>query len=110
MSLEIKNLEVVEEKKQPDLDEIGRLVLENNEMLKEILVISHKTKHFLVTQQIMTVLKILLIVVPLVLSAFYLTPLLKEAFKPYIEIMDAQEKATGVKSNTQDLLKNYLKQ
>ena len=110
MTLEIKNLdEGLDAKKPAELDEIGRLLEQNNQMLKEILEISHKTKRYLVTQQVMSVLKILLIVVPLVLSAFYLTPLLKEAFKPYMELMSAQEAATGVKSATPDVLKNYLK-
>lgn len=107
MTIIIENTDdPAEAKKSYDFDEIGRMIEKNNEMLEEILAISHKTKRYILTQQVMSVVKILLIVVPLILSIFYLTPLIKQAISPYQELLNPSGGANPSISNP---ISNLLK-
>lgn len=64
-------------------DELKDLIKKNNEMLEEILKVSKKTKFFIISQQIFSVLKILLIIVPLVLGIIYLDDIVLKVIELY---------------------------
>lgn len=67
-------------------DEIKKLIEKNIQLSEEILELSKKTKKYLFIQQMFSVFKWLIIIVPLVLGILYLPPLLQNLISQYKEI------------------------
>ena len=61
-------------------EEIKKLLEQNLELTKEIYAMTKKIKSYITFQKVMSVIYIMLIVAPIILSIIYLPPLLKGVF------------------------------
>ena len=66
---------------------IKKLLEKNFEMTEEVYKLVKKTNRYLFWQQVFGALKLILIVIPIVLSVIYLPPLMKEIFKQYQDLL-----------------------
>ena len=82
-------------------EEIKKLLEKNLELTKEIYAMTKKIKGYITFQKIMSLVYIMLIVVPIVLSIIYLPPLLKGAFNQYKDIL-------GIQPGSDASIKNLL--
>jgi len=71
-------------------EEIKKMLAENLEQSKEILKCVKSTRRIMMFDQIMSVLKIVIIIVPLILGFLYLAPLFKKATGMISEITGGQ--------------------
>jgi len=71
-------------------EEIKKLLEQNLEMTKEIYAMTRKIKGYITFQKFISVIYLLLIVVPIVLSIIYLPPLLKGVFDQYKDVLGIQ--------------------
>jgi hypothetical protein len=78
------------DREEEELRELKELLKKDIELSERILEMSEYIKNFVFWQKVFSVLKILLIVVPLVLGLIYLPPLIKKAFEPYQELLNIQ--------------------
>ena len=69
------------------LDEIKRLLEENSQRSAKIEIRLRKIENYLKWQKIWTILKIVIISIPIILSLIYLPPLFREAFHGYQELL-----------------------
>ena len=84
-------------------NEIKELLEKNLAQTEEILRLTKSIKHFITFQKFMSLVYLLIIVVPIVLSIIYLPPLLGGIFKQYQELL-----GVGAPSGVTDLLKSGL--
>ncbi len=70
-----------------ELREFSELLKHNLDRSEEILKISRDLKKYLRLQNIWSITRILIIVIPLVLGFIYLPPLLKDAFQSYRSLL-----------------------
>jgi hypothetical protein len=82
-------------------EEIKKLLEQNLELTKEIYSMTRKIKGYITFQKFMSLVYILLIVVPIVLSIIYLPPLLKGVFDQYKDVLGLP---SGSNSSIQGLL------
>lgn len=82
-------------------EEIKKILEQNLALTKEIYVMTKKIKSYITFQKVMSLVYIMLIVVPIVLSIIYLPPLLKGLFKQYQEIL-------GIQPSNSDSIQNLL--
>ena len=68
-------------------EEIKKLLAENLAKSEEMYELMRKLKRYLLVAQIFSVLKLLLIVVPIILAIIYLPPFLGDALGQYREIL-----------------------
>lgn len=68
-------------------DDLKKLLEQNLQQNEEILKISREIKQYIKWQQIWSVLRFVLIVVPIVLGFIYLPPLLKGVFESYKDLV-----------------------
>lgn len=78
---------MTEENKISETEQIKKLLEQNLEYSKEIYTMTRRIKSYITFQKVMSVIYILLIVVPIILSIFYLPPLLKGVFDQYKDIL-----------------------
>ncbi|MDO8668533.1 MAG: hypothetical protein Q7K35_05630 [bacterium] len=76
-----------EENKISETEQIKKLLEENLEYSKEIYTMTRKIKSYITFQKVMSVIYILLIIVPIILSILYLPPLLKGVFDQYKDVL-----------------------
>jgi len=69
------------------MQEIKNLLEKNFELTKEIHEMTKKMSRYLFWQQIFSVLKLLIIIVPIVVGIIYLPPLLKNLMSQYQELL-----------------------
>ena len=69
-------------------EKLQKLLEENLKISKDLYNMTKKIKRWVVWQRVWGMVKILIIVIPIVLGAIYLPPLLKEAVKPYQELLN----------------------
>ncbi len=69
--------------KPSDIDDLKRLLKLNLQKNEEILAISKKTKQYIKWQQIWSILRFLLILIPIVLGFIYLPPVIRDFIKNY---------------------------
>lgn len=84
-------------------EEIKKILEENLVLTKEIYVMTKKIKSYITFQKVMSLVYLMLIVVPIVLSIIYLPPLLKGLFDQYQDILGIQP---GSSDSIQNLLNN----
>ena len=84
-SLSQKNGASQDLKGQQDLQ---KLLQENLKVSKELYEMTKKIKHWVAWQKVWGVVKILIIAIPLILGIIYGPTLLREAFKPYQELLN----------------------
>ncbi len=70
-----------------ELRELSELLRNNLDRSDEILKISRDLKKYLRLQNIWSITRILIIVIPLVLGFIYLPPLLKDVFQSYKSLL-----------------------
>lgn len=63
------------------------LVRENLELTRQIYALTEKTRRYIFYGEIMSVVKIILVVGPLILGALYLGPLLKQTLDTYANLL-----------------------
>mgnify|MGYP001576692753 CR=1 FL=1 len=71
-------------------EEIKKLLEQNLELTKEIYVMTKKIKGYITFQKVMSLVYLMLIVVPIILSIIYLPPLLKGMFDKYKDVLGIQ--------------------
>lgn len=67
---------------------MGKLMEENVALSREIYSLTKSIKRHIIWQRIWTVLKILIIVVPIVLGAIYLPGLIQDRISPYMDALE----------------------
>jgi len=91
------------------MEEIKQLLKKNLEYSKLNHEMLLKVKRYILIQQIFSILKIVIIVIPLVLAMFYALPFLKESLLTYQNILSEFDKATGGSGMSQEILQQILK-
>lgn len=76
-------------------EEIKKLLEQNLEMTKEIYALTKKIKGYVNFQKIMSLVYLLLIVVPIILSIIYLPPLIKDLMSQYQGLLGLEAGATN---------------
>lgn len=67
----------------------GKQNLSQDELLLEIYKNTHKTQKYIVYLQILSVIKTIIIVVPIILAIIYLPPYFEKISAPYRELLEA---------------------
>jgi len=93
---------------------LEELLKKNIELSEEILNLSKKVNNFVIWQKILSVLKILIIFIPLILGYYYLLPYFKELQVVYSDLLGLQQSVDSVNnidlnSISPSLLKNLKK-
>ena len=83
-------------------EEIKKLLKKNLELTEEIHGMVKSVKRYVIWQRVFSILKILIILVPIILGIIYLPPIAKRAYEQYKEIM-------GFSSNPIDISVENLK-
>lgn len=91
-----------EENKTSEAEEIKKLLEQNLGLTKEIYAMTKKIKSYITFQKVMSLIYILLIVAPIILSIIFLPPLLKGVFDQYKDVLGIQP---GGDNSIQGLLK-----
>lgn len=68
--------------------EIKNILEENLRLTKEIHAMSRKVSRYVAFQKVLSIIYILLIVVPIILSIIYLPPLIGNIISPYRELLN----------------------
>lgn len=77
-------------------EEIKKLLEQNLEYSKETYRLTKKIKSYITFQKVMSVIYILLIVVPIILSIVFLPPLLKGVFDQYKDILGVEGQSGSI--------------
>jgi hypothetical protein len=80
--------ETIKDEEIMESEDIRQLIEKNLKLTEEIYEMTKKMKNFINFQKIMSIIYFLLIVVPLLLSLFYLPPILKNLFGQYQGILN----------------------
>lgn len=113
MNEEIKN----DNNEKITAEDIKRLLEENLELTRETHRIVKKINSHIVLEQVLNIIKILVIVVPIVLGIIYLPTLLKPYLDQYKQIMDLTGNSNQLNTNlnetlnqvSPELINNFLK-
>lgn len=91
--------------------EIKKLIKKNLELTRETNEMIRYIKKYVIIQQVLGVIKIIIIVIPLILGIIYLPPLLKDAFQEYQNLLGFTSPASQVEENiSEEDLKNLDKE
>lgn len=94
-------------------EEIKKLLEDNLRLNQETFKMVKSVKKFLLFQQIMGIIKLLLIVIPLIIGIIYLPPLLKQSFDQYQQLLGIGQSDLSPNSllnngiNIQSILEQY---
>jgi len=88
---------------------IQQLLEENSKLLKEIHATTERTRRYILVGEILSVVKILIIVIPIVLGFIYLRPYVLNAFSSYQELLGAPAVGTSNSLQPLDLLEELKK-
>lgn len=69
-------------------DKFNNLARQNEELIGEVRLLTKKIKQYLLFTQVMTILKVIFIVVPIILAVIYLPPMLKNFLAPYQNLLN----------------------
>ncbi len=78
---------MADENKIPQ-EEIKNLLEENIRLTREIHGMARKIKNYVVFQRVLSLIYVLIIIIPLVLGAIYLPPLIRSLINPYQELLN----------------------
>ena len=73
--------------------------LTQEELLWKIYESTEKTRRYIMWGRILSLIKILVIVVPIILAVIYLPPYIKKAVAPYKELLQTSRQGQGVLNN-----------
>ena len=90
-------------------EEIKEVLKKNFELTQDIHRMVKKIYKFIIWQQVIGVIKILLIIVPLVAGFIYLPGLLKNAFEPYKELLEVGQEGQEIKLDKSSVLEMLKK-
>jgi len=90
-------------------EEIKEVLKKNLELTQDIHRMVKKINKFIIWQQVIGVIKILLIIVPLVAGFIYLPGLLKNAFEPYKELLEVGQEGQEIKLDKSSVLEMLKK-
>lgn len=76
--------------------EIKRLLKENQEYLKAIYKSTEKTRKYILIGRIISVIYLLFIIIPLILAAIYIPPLLKPYLLQYQTLMNTSQSLPNI--------------
>ena len=96
-----------EEQPAAHADSLEQLLRKNLELTQEIYEHTRKTRSYIMFGQVITVIKIVLIIGPLILALVYLPPLIREALSTYDNLLGGGTGQTIIEGN--DFLKDVLK-
>jgi len=85
--MEVENNQELKKEISEMRKEFKELLGKNIALSEDVLVLTKKINHYVVWERIFGVVKILIFVIPLVLSLIYLPTILKNAFAPYKELL-----------------------
>ena len=71
-----------------DFEELKKITEENYRLNQEMFIRVEKIEKYLKWQKIWAILRILIIVIPIILSLIFLPPLLRQVFEGYGEILN----------------------
>jgi len=86
--------------KMPPNSNIERLMKENLELTREIHEYTKKTRKYILFAQILSIVKIIIIVGPIILAILYLPPLLSGAFSTYSDLLGSGTGQTVIEGNS----------
>ncbi len=86
------------------MEELKKLLQKNLEYTKEVHEMVIKIRKYIVFQQIMNIVKIVIIVVPLIIAGLYAWPFFREAFGTYQEILGGFDSVTNGAGKDANLL------
>lgn len=89
-------------------EDLRQLIQKNFEYTKAVHEDVKKIRKYILWQQILSVVKIFLVVVPIVIAIIFAAPFLKQAFETYKEIMAGLKGVTGG-GIPDDLMRQFLK-
>lgn len=75
-------------------EKLEKLLQENLRLTEEIHKMSKRVNRYVTIQNILSFVYFLLIVVPLILGAIFLPPLISNLINPYMELLDSGKDAT----------------
>jgi len=90
-------------------EEIKEVLKKNLELTQDTHRMVKKINKFIIWQQVIGVIKILLIIVPLVAGFIYLPGLLKNAFEPYKELLEVGQEGQEIKLDKSSVLEMLKK-
>ncbi len=93
-------------------EELKKLIAESHELNKKSYEMLKKVRRYIIIQQITTVLKILIVLVPLILAVVYGLPYIKEGIEAYKETMSTVNELKGTTTSEQlntKLLEEFLR-
>lgn len=85
------------------MEDLEKLVKKNLEYTKEVHAMVIKIRKYIIWQQVLNVIKIVIILVPLILAIIYAVPIINKAISQYSQVMDELDKLSGVNSANQIL-------
>ncbi len=90
-------------------EEIKEVLKKNLELTQDTHRMIKKIHKFIIWQQVIGIIKILLIIVPLVAGFIYLPGLLKNAFEPYKELLEVGQEGQEIKLDKSSVLEMLKK-
>jgi len=108
ISKDIQSLTQTEKPASPD-SQLEELLKKNLELTQEIYEMTKKIKKYINLQRIFSIIYILIIVIPIVLSIIYLPPLLKGMFSPYMELLGNEKNGVNINNFSLDELEKLFK-
>ena len=90
-------------------EEIKEVLKKNLELTQDTHRMVKKINKFIIWQQVIGVIKILLIIVPLVAGFIYLPGLLKNALEPYKELLEVGQEGQEIKLDKSSVLEMLKK-
>ncbi len=83
--------------------------LSQEEILQKIYESTEKTRKYIMWGRVLSFIKILIIIIPIILAIIYLPPLIKNAVQPYQELLETSNQGKNILQNfnLNDLLKQY---
>ncbi|MCX6799669.1 MAG: hypothetical protein NT091_00790 [Candidatus Falkowbacteria bacterium] len=80
----------MEEDVKKVLEQNAKLLKHIHKLTEEIHLTTHKIRRYTIISEIMGYLKILLIIIPLILGAVYLSPTISDALSKYQDLMNGK--------------------
>jgi len=108
VSKDIQNLTEAENAKN-NYSQLEELLKKNLELTQEMYEMTKKIKKYINLQRIFSIIYILIILVPIVLSIIYLPPLLNNMFSPWMEILGDDKKGIDISNFNISELEKLLK-
>jgi len=105
--MEKENNQDIKQELQEMRAEFKELLEKNISLSEDVLFLSKKINRYVIWERIFGVVKVLIFVIPLILSIIYLPTILKNAFAPYKELLGESKELNSNLLNVD--ISQYLK-